>query len=377
MSSTGSTASIFNNLNLSKSYLAPNENNPVKQNSITRQILEWAQDINPLGYYLNFGTSLSSAIGVLEGSGGGTIYLPAGYTANTTSTFGGVSLLYDGPQVPFKADAVSTSPIWVADRLLRNNQFFASSTSSFIYYAFAIEAQTDGQGADGPQQQNGGLFIATYKTSWAAGNRQNLNKGEIDALQIWVRQAGPSAVEGQGSDSSCILGNLEMQGDSGFSAFAEFTNTNVQDDFSVHNQIDLQMGVIDRSSSGRDVAYGYVATMTTGIGTNGILVQNSGGGQWTVGYALSGPNTYTRGLDFSAASFSSFPIYTGTFIVDGGGNVQATSVAIPPVAVLPSAQAGTIIFLNDASSSAASLTTVTSGTFTRPAYWDGTTWRFV
>ena len=129
--------------------------------------------------------------------------------------------------------------------------------------AAVINLIATGSGLLGPQTANHGLTINCQKgQDWW----NNTSTGEVDCLNIVVRQSGPG-------DSSAIQVNTENLG-GGFLAVNESAATSVDKASNkVTHTIDIQEGIVN---VGRDV-YGFVATNTAGQGTTAFLGQSQNG----------------------------------------------------------------------------------------------------
>jgi hypothetical protein len=160
--------------------------------------------------------------------------------------------------------------------------------------AETITADALGSGVDGPLTAQTGVTINMSKDNWWTGGMI----GEIDGLNVLVRQNGPN------SDAGGILINVQNQGH-GFLTATEFASTIVDP---VSNTltygIDVQEGVLDKKTSDY---IGAVYTADYGALSTGVLIQNS-----------SPTASWKYALQYDKNGSTKFS-------VDGSGNVVGAS----------------------------------------------------
>jgi len=166
--------------------------------------------------------------------------------------------------------------------------------------AATVTANARGSGVNGPATAQTGMSVTIDKDDWWTGGKI----GEVDGLDVFVRQNGPH------SDSSGILINVQNQGH-GFLSATEFASSIVDPVQNVLTYgIDVQEGVLDHINGDY---IGAVYTADYGALGTGVLIQNSSPtASWQ--YALQ----YAKNGDL-------------LFSVDGLGNIAGNSLYLGDV----------------------------------------------
>lgn len=301
-------------IDLTKTYLSPNETNPIKQDSAVRQILE-----------------------VLQGNG----YSRAGInvvqtTANSTILSTGNGNAYN--QIFISAtDNVNTATSLNIELHL-NGTSWVSTSSLTEKEAIQTEALILGT----PSSTQNGQPVGGSFTARAAASAPNCQLFGINPI-----------AQADAQCASLIGGEFDLNNNATVGQIVGIQNIITGTAGTTHYDVAFVTGS-GGSTIGWDYAYSWFANSIKSTGT----IMGSIAGQTISCF---------RGIDLTTVTPSSQAITTP--------NVTTTPISI---ASLPTVGAGTQIMLSNASSSAASLTTLTSGngTFTRGAYYDGTTWRF-
>jgi hypothetical protein len=186
--------------------------------------------------------------------------------------------------------------------------------------AATVTANALGSGVNGPLTAQTGMTVSIAKDNWWTGGKV----GEVDGLDIFVRQNGPH------SDSSGILVNVQNQGH-GFLSATEFASSIVDPVKNILTYgIDVQEGVLDHLNGDY---IGAVYTADYGALATGIQIQNSPGASWQ--YAIK----YASNANV-------------LFSVDGAGNIVGSSAYLGSVAVNGDPANGSVDVGNLANSSA-------------------------
>ena len=160
---------------LSKVTLAPNEADPIRQNSATRQVLQIASTMSAV---FPWSSNYASGQDAYNNIGSGTIFVPAGQQSVTLpSSPSGVVWDYLGTQVPMLL-STSSSTSFVANRLLFG--FTESNHPANTEAVFGVQLSAAGcggitSGADMAQQ------ITATKQHWG-NNPSNSAAGDLGRL---------------------------------------------------------------------------------------------------------------------------------------------------------------------------------------------------
>ena len=123
------------------------------------------------------------------------------------------------------------------------------------------EVRPTGSGANGPANADIAMNVSIIK--------DGAGVGEIDALNIVVRQAGA------GSDACAILADVAgWKGGTGFWGQLEGTTKHIQTDGTVLKEVRTQIGIVDTVN---DSEFGYYAHAVTGTIDLGLFLRSQGG----------------------------------------------------------------------------------------------------
>lgn len=238
--------------------------------------------IAPISYYQDYGITIIAAITALPD--GGTLRIPAGeYPDLTGVNLADVILIYDGPQAETQiGQGLGGTPPLYARRLVRGQSVGSHTDSMRILHALEYEV-VDGANINGPTTADVGQLITVFRTDWFQ-DRTTIHPGEGDNLALNIRWSGPqSNGSTTGSDASLLLGNILTVGDHGFTALLEGVNIRTNDDFTINQYLDVQVGTIDWTALGGPESHALNLIAIGGSLTGAILIQEAGG---TWGYAL-------------------------------------------------------------------------------------------
>lgn len=145
-----------------------------------------------------------------------------------------------------------------------------------------VEVQARGSGKNGPFSADYGFTLNVAKRGYSSGSALS---GEMDGLTIYLRQDGPDGFPSQdpgSSDAAAIMVNAQNIGTCGFVALSDQTVSNLRREagFPVDLQMQTQHGVIDANNAAGKVAFGWVASMKTGIGRTAFHAAALEGAGW-------------------------------------------------------------------------------------------------
>lgn len=220
----------------------------------------------------DFGTpsaaTIASAVSAIQASGGGILYVPnVAFTAYALPTsYAGVLLEYDGPNVPGTQGGEAYGTNFIAQKILRYQDNVAHL--GFAHSVLHIENKPIGTGQIGPNNADFGASISLLKQNFSGV----CSAGELDGMNIIVRNGGSN------SDTTGFLINVANYG-VGFNAAFE-SNTTAISGGAVTKQIDFQAGVVDTRSG---FEYGVVIGAGAGADLHTAALFQGGGGSayWT------------------------------------------------------------------------------------------------
>lgn len=172
--------------------------------------------------------------------GGPSFTLPSAYTSILEYTGQSVRMLN-----PYGENGLTTAE--VVKRLIRGQT--PTNHQGVAHGIFGVEMTAPGSGYNGPGNADFGQKIYVRKSGFSTGNAA---VGEIDALQLIVRQGGAA------SDAAGILANVAGYG-TGFYGILEGQTSLIADN-AVTRQMQTQVGVIDTVGG----AVGFHAVANTG-----------------------------------------------------------------------------------------------------------------
>ena len=245
---------------------------------------------------MDFGTA-TQAVTAITGLGTGTLVVPNMATATLPATYPAVVVDYQS-QTNQSVYAESESGRF-AKRLLKTQHGAHSGTQQVG--VLGIEHRPSGSGANGAANSDMGVNISVIKQNYLTSTMQ----GEIDGLNVVVRQGGPA---GNGSttnsDAAGLLIDVGMLSGSGFVAAYEGSTSIFNSSGVTTNQIQTQIGVLDSTTA---THVGFAAIAGNGVIDDGIRLLSSGTGSFT--------------------NFMTFYNTGGTnvFRVNGNGNLTLTA----------------------------------------------------
>jgi hypothetical protein len=143
-----------------------------------------------------------------------------------------------------------------------------------------------------------GLNISVHKQNWNTTGSANV--GEVDGLQVTLRQSNPfTGTDLGGYDAGSLILNQLMTGPIGFIAASEAVTTHLNSSLVQDYQIDIQWGGYKADNSAGFRAYGVTMSLLSGTLDHGFHVESPCGG-CTISYAFD---------------------YANLFSVDGSGNI--------------------------------------------------------
>lgn len=203
---------------------------------------------------------------------------------------------------------------------------FPAAHQLSIRSSFHIESQSQGSGKNGPDSADYGMTIAIHKKGYGSDNSPPA--GEIDGLNIFVRQDGPKGEPSGGnnsSDASGILVNIQNVEDVGFTSAWEASTSNVERaGGTITKSVQTQIGVLDQNAVGAP-SYGYVCVASRGALGDAYYAGASVGATWN--NILNAPGSVRVDAAGNYRAFS--PEWTGGSwtIVRGSGANAATQIA--------------------------------------------------
>lgn len=202
---------------------------------------------------------------------------------------------------------------------------FPAAHQLSIRSSFHIESQSQGSGKNGPDSADYGMTIAIHKKGYGSDNSPPA--GEIDGLNIFVRQDGPKGEPSGGdnsSDASGILVNVQNVEDVGFTSAWEASTSNVERaGDTITKSVQTQIGVLDQNAVGAP-SYGYVCVATRGALGDAYYAGAAVGATWN--NILNAPGSMRIDAAGNYRAFS--PEWTGGSwtIVRGSGADASTQI---------------------------------------------------
>ena len=199
---------------------------------------------------------------------------------------------------------------------------FPAAHQLSIRSSFHIESQAQGSGKNGPNSADYGMTIAIHKKGYGSDNSPPA--GEIDGLNIFVRQDGPKGEPSGGansSDASGILVNIQNVEDVGFTSAWEASTSNIERaGGTVTKSIQTQIGVLDQNAVGAP-SYGYVCVASRGALGDAYYAGAAVGSTWN--NILNAPGSMKIDAAGNYRAFS--PEWTGgswTIVRESGANAS-------------------------------------------------------
>lgn len=154
----------------------------------------------------------------------------------------------------------------------------AGRTDSVIH----TELLASGSTRNGPANASVGQSVYITKRGYAGGSA---TAGEIDALEIFLRQDGPDGLPSAdpgSSDAAALMINAQNVGTCGFVAVLDATSSNISraSGFPIDRSMQVQAGVVDANNAAGKIAYGYTAVMKVGQGRTAFHAGTTGTGSW-------------------------------------------------------------------------------------------------
>ena len=189
--------------------------------------------------------------------------------------------------------------------------------------AFHTEMLAWGSTKNGPASATLGNSIYIAKRGYSGGSAVG---GEIDGLEIFLRQDGPdglpSAAAGS-SDAAALMVNAQNIGTCGFVAVMDASVSNVArtSGFPLDVSMQVQSGVIDANNAQGKVSFGHVAVMRAGAGRTAFHAGVTSTGTWE--NLFDSPNLRgTWGGELHFRSTANYTDYGGRIARPTGLNSQ-------------------------------------------------------
>lgn len=208
---------------------------------------------------------------------------------------GGVRINYDAASIPSDyRDVVLDYTVKSSNRTYQQTSFSGNKSHRTLRTASGSHAgRTEsamhtemlawGSTANGPLNATLGNSIYITKRGYAGGSAVG---GEIDALEIFLRQDGPDGLpsfDPGSSDASALIINAQNAGTCGFIAVLDATSSNILRSvgFPIDLSMQVQAGVIDANNADGKIGYGFAAVAKVGTlrtafhaGVNGGVWEN-------------------------------------------------------------------------------------------------------
>jgi hypothetical protein len=242
----------------------------------------------------DFATTADSAVTA------GTVNVPNNYAVTLPASFPNTT--YDFlSRVNLSVYANSESGLRYGRRVLKSQQ--AGSHSGTQESVFGIEFRPTGSGANGAANADIGETISVVKKGYPSATTQ----GEIDGLNVVVRQSGTAS-----SDAAGILVDVANITGCGFlAAWEAGTTTFLSGGVTVSKKVQTQVGVIDTVAN---LSTGFYADAETGALDDGLRLR-----------ATTGVGTWTNFINCLVSGST-------VFKVTGAGSLTATSTVINGIA---------------------------------------------
>ena len=241
---------------------------------------------------------------------------------------------------PLNVFAEGGETAWDGALVLRSSSASAHAADSRV--VFAIENRPAGSTVNAPTSADYCLSLSVIKQDWF----NTEVKGEIDALNITVRQGGQAG--GAKSDCAGILLNVGNVHGVGFACLLEGTTTSFDPGTAaIDRQVQFAAGVLD---SFTDDYFGQTVTAVVGVLDTAILANCVGGASWTkyaeffnsvgasVFSVLANGDLVTAGTVTAVnlrASGAATSAAAGTVVIGGTTSTTATAGAAPALPATP------------------------------------------
>lgn len=314
----------------------------------------------------DFGT-VTQAVAAITAAGSGTLIVPNMGAPALPASFPSVVVDYKSEQA-YNVYNEGGEVGRLAKRLLRGQHGVHVGSQQVALQG--IEFRPTGSGANGAGNADIGYNISVIKKDWISTSQQ----GEIDGMNIAIRQGGPASGGGSAnSDCAALLFDVGIKDGVGWAGGIEGNTIVVDGTGATIRGVRTQIGVMD---SVTDTYIGLVAMAETGVIDDGVRVLEGPSGTFSnvirfinkIGatvYGVDGAgqmvlNTTTAGTDLAinvksqnGGSWDSFLKFTnaaGTELlhVDGAGqlNMRAASGVTPKKTIR--INNGLLTILNDA-----------------------------
>lgn len=180
-----------------------------------------------------------------------------------------------------------------------------------------------GSTLNGPANATVAESMYITKRGYAGGSAAS---GEIDGLELFLRQDGPdgfASAAPESSDAAALMVNAQNIGTCGFVAVLDASVSNLlrTSGFPIDISMQVQSGVIDANNAAGKVSFGHVAVMRAGTGRTAFHAGVSNTGTWE--NLFDSPNlraTWAGEVRFrSTADYSD---YGGRILRPAGANSQ-------------------------------------------------------
>jgi hypothetical protein len=265
--------------------------------------------------------SATAAVAYLAGLGGGRLHIPQGVSASLPGSYGTTLVDYEGP---FASSFVFGNVFTTYQAVYSAND---GSHNGMPWYTLFLESDPVGSlGAGvgiGPFSADFGLGIVVEKQNWTIP--ASAQPGEVDAINIWVRQGGPTGGVSGTSDCSGILLNIQNCGTPGGVSMLEGSSTNIDSNtFALIRGINIQMAPIATNAPGNQ-GVGLSIAGSAGALRTGFLLSSQGGSTWQNGIVLNDGST-------------------DQIIIDMDGFVSVDRIRLRPRTIAPTPQQGLMYF---------------------------------
>jgi hypothetical protein len=265
---------------------------------------------------------------VAGAASGGVVRIPGGQSIVLPATYENIVFEYDGPSVAVNNYQEVGETTRFAKRVLRSQH--AGAHSDIEWSTLHIEARPVGSGKNGPTSSDYAMTISNMKKGYGTGAEV---LGEIDGLNIVVRQAGPlPSSEATQSDAAGILVNAQILGNPGFICVMEGTTSRLQNISTQTHSMQTQMGVISTNEGGYILdgpvyTVGFSALAIQGDHDVAFLAQEQGGGAvWGKAFQVNKATGTTFEIDMDGR-VTIGPAASRFIMRQSGGNVSFLNAA--------------------------------------------------
>jgi hypothetical protein len=209
------------------------------------------------------------------------------YVTGLIGNIGTTDSLFDQTEIPVVMyNNTGEGADGLAKRLLRGSH--PGSHAGQAISNLHLEANPPGSGKNGPAHADFGLSIRANKNDWVFSN----TPGEIDGINIAMRQGGPEASSFDTSSDGCaILANVQSIGNTGYHGGLEMAISRLnRGTYTIDRSMAIQAGIIDdfgnnpydlndpqRWTSPNPRSFGWMANAIIGEHDVGVLIQETGG----------------------------------------------------------------------------------------------------